>query len=247
MRVIPVLDILNSQVVRGVAGQRDQYRPVESCITYSAEPLAVANAFRNAFGLRTLYVADLDAILNARPNVEIYEELKDDGFELLIDAGLRNVFDAEVLLMAGASKVIVGLETWPLLASLEMMLLKVGKDRAIFSLDLKSGCSIRKFDDMISDDPVEIGCAAIECGIRELIVLDLAAVGVGSGPATLEICQSLRDFAPKLKLITGGGIRSSDDLATLRSAGVDGVLVASALHDGSISPDDLHEQVTPDF
>lgn len=239
MRVIPVIDILDSQVVRGVAGQRDQYRPVESRITDSAEPLAVANAFRDTFGLSTLYVADLDAIQNAEPNVETYQELKDDGFELLIDAGLRNVFDAEAMLMAGAAKVIAGLETWPLLASLEMMLQKIGSDRVIFSLDLKSGRPIRKFDDMISDDPVEIGCAAIESGIRELIVLDLAAVGVGSGPATLEICQSLRDFAPKLKLITGGGVRSSDDLSTLRSAGIDGVLVASALHDGSIGPDDL--------
>ena len=239
MRIIPVIDILDSQVVRGVAGQRDQYRPVESRITDSAEPLAVANAFRDSFGLSTLYVADLDAILNADPNVEVYERLKDDGFELLIDAGLRNVFDAEAMLMAGAAKVIVGLETWPLLASLEMMLHKIGSERVIFSLDLKSGHPIRKFDDMISDDPVDIGCAAIESGIRELIVLDLAAVGVASGPTTLEICQSLRDFAPKLKLITGGGVRSSDDLSTLRSAGIDGVLVASALHDGSISPDDL--------
>jgi len=239
MRVIPVIDILDSQVVRGVAGQRDQYRRVESHITDSAEPLVVANAFRDTFGLSTLYVADLDAILNAEPNVETYQELKDDGFELLIDAGLRNVFDAEATLMAGAAKVIVGLETWPLLASLEMTLQKIGSERVIFSLDLKSGRSIRKFDDMTSDDPVDVGCAAIESGIRELIVLDLAAVGVGSGPATLEICQSLRDFAPKLKLITGGGIRSSDDLSTLRSAGIDGVLVASALHDGSISPDDL--------
>jgi len=239
MRVIPVIDILHSQVVRGVAGQRDQYRPIESRITDSAEPLAVANAFRNTFGLSTLYVADLDAILKAEPNVEVYEQLKGDGFELLIDAGLRNVFDAEAMLMAGAAKVIVGLETWPLLASLEMMLHKLGSERVIFSLDLKSGRPIRKFDDMISDDPVEIGCAAIESGIRELIVLDLAAVGVASGPATLELCQSLRDFAPKLKLITGGGVRSSDDLSTLRSAAIDGVLVASALHDGSISPDDL--------
>lgn len=239
MRVIPVIDILDSQVVRGVAGQRDQYHPVESRIADSAEPLAIANGFRDTFGLSTLYVADLDAIQNAEPNVETYQELTNDGFELLIDAGLRNVFDAEAMLMAGAAKVIAGLETWPLLASLEMMLQKIGSDRVIFSLDLKSGRPIRKFDDMIGDDPVEIGCAAIESGIRELIVLDLAAVGVGSGPATLEICQSMRDFAPKLKLITGGGIRSSDDLSTLRSAAIDGVLVASALHDGSIGPDDL--------
>jgi phosphoribosylformimino-5-aminoimidazole carboxamide ribotide isomerase len=239
MRIIPVIDILNSVVVRGVAGQRAQYRPIESRITVSVEPLAVANAFRDTFGLSTLYVADLDAILNAEPNFEIYQTLQSDGFELLIDSGLRNAFDAEALLMAGASKVIAGLETWPSLATLEMMLQKLGPERVIFSLDLKAGQPIRKLDDVMSDDAADIGCAAIESGIRELIVLDLAAVGVSSGPTTLDICQSLRDFAPKLKLMTGGGIRSSNDLSTLRSAGINGVLVASALHDGSVGPDDL--------
>jgi phosphoribosylformimino-5-aminoimidazole carboxamide ribotide isomerase len=239
MRIIPVIDILNSVVVRGVAGQRSEYRPIESCLCDSAEPLAIANAFRNQFGLSTLYVADLDAILHAEPNFEIYETLKDDGFELLIDSGLRNAFDAEASLMAGASKVIAGLETWPSLATLEMMLHKFGPERVIFSLDLKNGRSIRKLDDVLSDDPVDIGCAVIECGIRELIVLDLASVGVASGPTTLEISQELKDFARKLKLITGGGVRSSADLATLREAGIDGALVASSLHDGSITPDDL--------
>ena len=239
MRIIPVIDILNSVVVRGVAGQRSEYRPVESGICDSAEPLAVANAFRNKFGLSTVYIADLDAIQNGEPNFETYETLKTDGFELLIDSGLRNAFDAEASLMAGASKVIAGLETWPSLATLEMMLHNIGPERVIFSLDLKNGQSIRKLGDVMSDDPIDIGCAVIECGVRELIVLDLASVGVASGPTTLEICQELKDFARKLKLITGGGVRSSADLATLREAGIDGALVASALHDGSITPGDL--------
>ena len=240
MRIIPVIDILNSVVVRGVAGQRAEYRPVESRITDSVKPLAVANAFRDTFGLSTLYMADLDAIQKAEPNFEIYQALQSDGFELLLDAGLKNAFDAEALLMAGATKVIAGLETWPSLATLEMMLQKLGPERVIFSLDLKAGQSIRKLGDVLNDAPVDIGCAVIEAGVRELIVLDLAAVGVASGPTTLDICQELRDFAPKLNLITGGGIRSSSDLALLREAGINGALVASALHDGSIGLDDLH-------
>lgn len=239
MHIIPVIDILDSVVVRGVAGQRAEYRPIESVLCDSAEPLAVANAFRNEFGLSTLYVADLDAIQNAEPNFETYETLQADGFKLLIDAGLRNAFDVEAALMAGASKVIVGLETWPSLATLEMMLQKFGPERVIFSLDLKNGRPIRKLDDVLNDDPIDIGCAVIECGVRELIVLDLASVGLASGPTTLEICQELKDFAPKLKLVTGGGVRSSADLATLREAGIDGALVASSLHDGSVAPSDM--------
>lgn len=239
MRVIPVLDILDEVVVRGVAGQRDKYRPVQSCLTDSSEPLTVANAFREAFGFSTLYIADLDAITKSEPNSTIYQQLANDGFELLIDAGLRNAFDAEAALMAGAAQVIAGLETWPSLVTLEMLLQKVGNERVIFSLDLKHGRSIRMLDDVMNDDPIDIGCAVIEAGVRELIVLDLASVGVGGGPTTLDICQSLRDFAPKLKLSTGGGVRSRADLKTLANAGVNSVLVASALHDGSLTPQEI--------
>lgn len=239
MQIIPVIDILDSRVVRGVAGNRDQYRPITSSLTDSVEPVAVAAAFRDLFGLSTLYVADLDAILHAEPNFEVYEDLSRDGFELLIDAGVRSIHDVEPILRAGASKAIVGLETWPLLSTLEMMLQQTGGQQVIFSLDLQSGRPVRRLSDVVSDDPIDIGCAVIEAGIREMIVLDLAAVGVASGPVTLDICRALKEFAPKLKLITGGGIRSTADLSVLRSHGIDGAMVASSLHDGGIKPDQL--------
>jgi phosphoribosylformimino-5-aminoimidazole carboxamide ribotide isomerase len=41
---------------------------------------------------------------------------------------------------------------------------------------------------------------------------------------------------PHLKLIAGGGIAGPADLDRLAALGVSGVLVASALHDGRISP-----------
>lgn len=239
MQIFPVLDIQDSIVVRGVAGEREKYLPVESCIATSSEPLDVAKAFRSEFGLKTLYLADLDAIQHGEPNYELYGRLNEAGFELLIDAGIRNAFDAEAALMAGAAKVVIGLETWPLLSTLEMLTHQIGPERLIFSLDLKNGELIKSFPDVMSDDPVDIGASVIEAGIRELIVLDLAAVGTGSGLATLETCQELRDFAPRISLITGGGVRSADDLAAVAEAGVDGVLIASALHDGSIGRDQI--------
>ena len=100
MRVIPVLDLLDSVVVRGVAGRRDEYRPVESTIAVSASPLDVAQSFRGHFGLSTLYVADLDAILHGELNREVLAELTGDGFELLVDAGIRNAADADSLVYA---------------------------------------------------------------------------------------------------------------------------------------------------
>ena len=239
MRIIPVLDLLNSVVVRGVAGQRDEYRPVESCFAESANAVDMALAIRRTFGLNQLYVADLDAILDREPNWPVYQQLLELEFELLIDAGVSTAADVAGVLAAGAKQVIVGLETWPLLSSLEMLLSTAGEENIIFSLDMKDGRPVSKFRDMTNDDPADIGACVLEAGVREMIVLDLGSVGMKSGLPTLELCRELNDFAPNSRLITGGGVRNPDDLKQLADEPIDGILVASALHDGSITAEDI--------
>jgi HisA/HisF family protein len=239
MRIIPVLDLLNSVVVRGVAGQRDEYRPVESCFAESANAVDMALAIRRTFGLNQLYVADLDAILDREPNWPVYQQLLELEFELLIDAGVSTAADVAGVLAAGAKQVIVGLETWPLLSSLEMLLATAGEENIIFSLDMKDGRPVSKFRDMTNDDPADIGACVLEAGVREMIVLDLGSVGMKSGLPTLELCRELNDFAPNSRLITGGGVRNPDDLKQLADEPIDGILVASALHDGSITAEDI--------
>src|SRR5262245_15013390 len=102
MDILPVLDLLNGVIVRGVAGKREEYRPVVSRLADSPDGLSVARAFRDQLGLTRVYLADLDAILHQRPNRKTYEALAEDGFELLVDAGLRNIESAESVLAAGA-------------------------------------------------------------------------------------------------------------------------------------------------
>ena len=81
--------------------------------------------------------------------------------------------------------------------------------------------------------------AGLRFGVARLIVLDLAAVGVGQGSKTLELCERLRAASGELEIVTGGGVRNAEDLRELAAAGVDGVLIASALHDGRVSPEML--------
>lgn len=236
MRVIPVLDLLNRVVVRGVAGRRSEYRPIHSRLTLSCEPVDVARAIRDRFGLDQLYVADLDGILHELPARDVMRELADDGFQLWVDGGVRTAWEVEAALAAGATKVIIGLESWPLLSSLEILIGQVGPERLIFSLDLKDGLPVRVFPDMPATDPLEIGAAVITAGLEDLLVLDLASVGTGQGVPTLDLCRALHAFAGQLRLTTGGGVRSMADLELLRAEPIEGLLVASALHDGSITP-----------
>jgi len=239
MHILPVLDLLNGIVVRGVAGKREEYRPIVSRLVDSPDALSVARAFRDQLGLARLYVADLDAILHQRPNHAAYRALAIDGFDLLVDAGLRNVESAKPVLAAGATHVIAGLETWPGPDELAAQCRAVGADRVIFSLDLRHGLPLGDVSSWQTADPLAIAARAVEAGVEELIVLDLAQVGIGGGVTTIGICRHLRDCYPNLRIVTGGGVRDAADLDVLAGAGVNSVLVASALHGRQVTYADI--------
>ena len=79
---------------------------------------------------------------------------------------------------------------------------------------------------------------AAQAGAGAVIVLDLARVGTGTG-LDLALIGRVRDAVPGVTLLAGGGVRGPEDLARLADAGCDGALVATALHDGRLGPEDI--------
>lgn len=238
MRILPVLDILDGVVVRGVGGRRSEYQPLISRLTQSSEPLEVAAALRSAFGLHSFYLADLDAILFGRPNTDLYRQLIQQGFELLVDAGIRTSSDAAELRTTGISRLVVGLETCR--SPQDLALICQEGTGVVFGLDLlRSVPQISKYADGWQTTPHEIAAQAVGAGVESILPLDLADVGMGTGGSTDSFCQQIRRDSPGTHLIVGGGVRDRDDLERLYKLGVDEVLVASALHDGRLSRDDM--------
>lgn len=240
MRVLPVLDLLNSVAVHGIAGRRSTYRPVQSRLYRGAEPLQLMRAFRDQFQLSTGYLADLDAILHGRPNLRLFDQLRAAGFGLMIDAGVRRMADAREILEAGAQLVIVGLETSPGPESLREIVDELGPEQVVFSLDLKRGQPLTlKGSGWELMTVSQIVSRVVESGIRSMILLDLAGVGMGTGIPTAELCDEVRRRFPGLRVITGGGVRNVVDLEQEARRGVTAVLVASALHDGRLTAADV--------
>ncbi len=225
---------MNGLVVRGVAGRRNEYRPVQSRLAADPSPLGVARAFRDQLGLSRFYLADLDGIQHGRPRFDIHQSLAEEGFELLVDAGLRDVAGAGELFEAGAAAVIAGLETSDGPEHVRHLCTLFGTERIVFSLDLLNRRLLNPAEGWRSDDPYEVAQIAIDAGVRNMIVLDLAGVGTGGGVPTAALCERLKLEFPELRLITGGGVRGIDDLQALGKIGVDGVLLASALHAGTL-------------
>lgn len=245
MRILPVLDLQDGFVVRGVAGRRKEYRPIASLLCDDPSAASVARGLRNAFGFDSCYLADLDAIAGHAPNIRLYDEAAAAGLELWIDSGAGSVescllptrYFAE---RQAAGRVIVGLELLPSVETLtEAFQAGLNPLEAVFSLDLLEGRPLSKVDAWADLGPLEIAEQVIGLGVPSLIVLDMAGVGVGQGVPTLELCRELRGRYPYLEIISGGGVRDVDDLFALEDAGCDAALVASALHDGRITREHL--------
>lgn len=237
MQIIPVLDVLEGQVVRGIAGRRQDYRPIVSRLCRSSEPLAVARAFRDHFGLAELYLADLDALAGRPPRLDLYAALRSDGFRLWVDAGIRQAVDAEPLAAAGVERLVVGLESVAGPTALAAVCQAHGQ-RIVFSLDLKDGVPLVVANDWETTDPFEIARQAVAAGVMCLLVLDLRRVGTGAGTGTEDLCRRVAESFPQVALAAGGGIRGVADLRHLQDCGVHVALVASALHDGILLPGD---------
>jgi HisA/HisF family protein len=246
MRVIPVIDLMHGQVVRGVAGNRSQYRPIESHIASDARPATIARSLVESFGFKIVYVADLDAIQGGSPNLHAWEEISRAGLSLWIDAGVGDpaacLAVAERLSsLTTEAHIIIGLESlrdpdddgWK-------NALSCSPD-SIFSLDLKNGVPIHRIHAWRDCSPVEIALSARALGFSKMIVLDLADVGTSQGTRTLALCGQLAQELPSMNIIAGGGVRGMDDLHALSSAGCCAALVASALHDGRLTAEDIRQ------
>ncbi|MFW9888182.1 MAG: HisA/HisF-related TIM barrel protein [Candidatus Thorarchaeota archaeon] len=232
--IIPVMDITAGQVVHGIAGKRTEYRPIKSSIVDGSNPIDVANAFKQVFGVDRIYIADLDAIRGIGDNFPLIAKIAEStDLEILLDGGARTASDVDKLLSTGIQRAIVATET---LASLEDLaeIQQMYGDSIMGSLDLMNGKTLSACQDYSGKDPLGVACRLEEHGIRDLIVLELSLVGTGKGPiheGLVKICNS-----STMRVIAGGGVRNRDDLRELFRIGASAALVATALHRKTILP-----------
>ena len=233
MRIIPVLDVMNGAVVRAVGGRRAEYVAWASPLTGNTDPKDITTALLARADADTLYVADLDML---RWGVSDWDRrfLSELPATTILDTGslplgparprVRSVVASEIDANAPAF--------------VREMLSKHTCDLPpVFSVDLRDGQLLgcwQKWGARSADDVVGFVGRIVSLGFRTVILLDVATVGTSAGPSTVGLIEQLREAYPHLELFTGGGVRHRDDLKRLEDAGADGVLVASALHDGTL-------------
>jgi phosphoribosylformimino-5-aminoimidazole carboxamide ribotide isomerase len=232
MRIVPVLDVMGGRAVHAVRGQREAYAPVRSVLADTADPVALARAFRERLGCDACYVADLDAIAGRGDHGSTIGAIAAHGVAVWLDAGVATAADATRVVGHGAARVVVGTET--LRDPRDLPAIAAASPATILSLDLRQGRLLGGAPAVEECEPIGLATSAWEAGIRAFIVLDLARVGTGGGVST-ETARRLREALPGAEIIVGGGVRDARDLQRLATEGFDAVLVATALHTGAIT------------
>ncbi len=233
-RLIPVLDVLGGRVVRAVGGRRGEYQTLVSPLSGTADPVPTARAMLAATGATELYVADLDAIIGPAPilspNWAAVGRLAELKATVWLDYGHRGDFDEAEAQGAGVTGFVLGTETVTGIDTVyHTWAMTRESGEVMLSLDLRAGelrCGW-------ATDPLDVLVQAAGCFSR-VLVLDVATVGERAGPSTATLVRRVRDAFPDIELWTGGGVRGRDDVRRLAAAGADAVLVASALHDGTL-------------
>lgn len=234
MRLIPVIDLKGGLVVRANRGDRSNYHPIESPLAPgTSDPVAITRALLGlSAAFDSIYVADIDAILGGPkdPGRETVARLSAalPGMRILIDNGAANA--AEVLSLADRPAItpVIGTETLRSASDLEGITAALSGNLAL-SLDWR-GANRLGPDEIYERNPL---------WPRTVIVMTLDRVGAGAGPHFQRL-QQVKAMAGPREVLAAGGVRGLEDLRALKGMGC-GALIATALHDGSLTPAGLEE------
>jgi phosphoribosylformimino-5-aminoimidazole carboxamide ribotide isomerase len=228
MEIVPVIDVRSGVVVRARAGERASYRPIETPLSPTSDPVDVVSGLLALHRFRTLYVADLDAIMGSGTQHDVVRSVAErfPELELWVDNGCSDRAAAERLLADfKTASLVLGSESQK-----DAALVSVLRDhaRVLLSLDFRG--------DRFVGPPELLDVPKL--WPSRVIVMTLARVGTNCGP-DFSCFSRVRKVSGARRVYMAGGLRGRDDLAAVKASGAAGILVASALHDGRLAAQDL--------
>ena len=237
-RIIPVIDILNSQAVHAIKGEREKYKPLKSVIINGSNPTRIALKLKNEYLFNELYIADLDAILQSKPNITILSKILDiSGVEIMIDPGIKTKEDVEKYIKLNLKSLILGLETLRDINVIRECLKLFDTNKVVVSVDMYNGVIKTNIKEFKNQDIFEIVRKIEDLGVVNIILLDLFKVGQKMGGISALYLKVREQFNGEI--LVGGGIKDIQDIKEYKSNNFSGVLIGTALHDGSIKIEEL--------
>jgi phosphoribosylformimino-5-aminoimidazole carboxamide ribotide isomerase len=213
LQAIPVIDLMNGQVVRARMGDRASYRFLESPLSPTSDAVDVVRGLLGMFSFPTLYVADLDAIQGSGDNSQTLRRIRAEfpSLRMWVDNGVADAPALHAFIGASLGTLVIGSESQ---RDSKLIAQHRGSMRIVLSLDFRGDAF---------QGPQEI-LAEPALWPRRIIVMTLARI---------------RSIAGEREIYAAGGVRDAADLLALKAAGAAGALISTALHERRIIAADL--------
>jgi len=231
--VIPAVDVLGEDAVRLEQGD---FRRI---VLRDPDPVEVVGRFVAA-GARMIHVVDLDGARTGRVRPELVARLAAAALPARIQAsgGIRSLADAEVLLAAGAARVVVGTAAFAEPRALEHYVDALG-DRLIVAVDTRRGrVAVGGWERETSLSAAEAAARCASAGVERVLCTAIERDGTLGGP-DLGLLRSVRRCSG-LPVLAAGGIASARDVRAVARAGCEAAIVGRALLEGQVPLKILH-------
>lgn len=225
-RVIPAVDLLGTDAVRLRQGDYEQ-------VTNRADPLALAETYRDA-GAELIHFVDLDGARDGRirPDLVRRTALVTAPARVQASGGIRSVADAELLLEAGAARVVVGTAAFADEDALGRFVRTLG-ERLVVAVDVRDDhIAVGGWTETTKITPDEAAERCRSAGVSRILCTAIDRDGTLAGPDVGLLARVCRTSG--IPVLAAGGVRSLDDLAAIEAAGCEGAIVGRALLEGQL-------------
>ena len=227
MDIIPVLDLKSGQAVHARMGHRDQYRALETALCQGSAAGDVVDGLMRLAAFPKLYVADLDAIEGRGNHALALRAMSAarPALQVWVDSGVSDAAAARSWLDSNPGTLVLGSESLDGTVALQAL---CRETHIVLSLDFRG--------DGFVGPPGLLDEVAI--WPRRVVVMTLARVGAARGPDLARVAAIVAR-AQGRAVYAAGGVRDVADLEALAGVGAAGALVATALHGGAITREDV--------
>lgn len=217
---------MDGQVVHARHGDRLNYRPIQSALCSNSEPLHIVRSLLQLYPFERLYIADINAIQERGHHGDLIRHIRSQypALEIWLDAGI-NQPETAIGWQGHNILGVIGSESLLDMASYHSIE-QVLSENFVLSLDFSRG----KF---LGPDKLLQDCSLWP---ERVIAMSLDKVGSSSGP-NMELLHGLQNGTTKI--YAAGGIRDAADLLTLAESDVAGALIASILHSGQLTTEQI--------
>jgi len=222
--VLPAIDV--------AAGRLATYTPQgpSPSASFDGDPIAAARSHVDA-GARWLHVVDMDLAFDGTiRNLDVVRAIAALGPSVQASGGIRSLDDVQAMLDAGARRAVLGSGALADEATVVEAMHRFA-DRIVVGVEADEG-RIRSR----GAEPVDLPLAEtlgwlVAGGAHAFLVTAVQRVGTLEGPDTASVKRVIRAGKP---VLVAGGIRSIDDLRSVRRAGAAGAVVGRAALEGSL-------------